>query len=266
MPVPPLGGRRPTIRPGPHRSNSDTKVTHVTRVSGEAASQGCGAGRAGLLCYAHMRLVTPLILLVCVVPVGLQQPDPTTTRSKGRREAPVTVYEMADFQCPACREFALGTLPVIDRDYIQAGKVRWVFVNFPLASIHHNAVAAAQVAMCAARQNRFWAMHDALYLRQSDWAALTQPMPVLTAIADSVGVRHDSLVSCVNSRATLDQITQDAQGSMRAGANATPSFYIEGGLAQGAIPAQAFAQILDSIYRAKTGAPAASAAPPPSRP
>jgi protein-disulfide isomerase len=204
-----------------------------------------------------MRLTTPVLLLACVIPAATQQPDPTAARSKGRNDAPVTVYEMADFQCPACREFALGTLPVIDRDYIQAGKVRWVFVNFPLSSIHHNAVTAAQVAMCAARQNRFWAMHDALYRRQPDWAPLSQPLPVLLAIADSVGVRHDSLVSCVNSRATLEQITQDAQGSVRAGANATPSFYIEGGLAQGAIPPQAFSHILDSIYSAKTGAAAA---------
>jgi protein-disulfide isomerase len=165
----------------------------------------------------------------------------------------VTVYEMADFQCPACRQFTLTTFPVIDRDFIQTGKVRWVFVNFPLSSIHRNAVAAAQVAMCAARQHRFWQLHDVLYARQEEWAPLDQPLPRLIALADSAGVRHDSLLSCVNSRATVEAITQDAQGSVRAGANATPSFYIEGGLASGAIPAPEFSRILDSIYRAKAG-------------
>ena len=67
------------------------------------------------------------------------------THSAWSMAAPVTVYEMADFQCPACRQFTLTTFPAIDRDYIQTGKVRWVFVNFPLSSIHRNAVAAAQV-------------------------------------------------------------------------------------------------------------------------
>jgi protein-disulfide isomerase len=194
------------------------------------------------------------LLLLALAPLGARrQADPLAERTKGRPGAPVTVYEMADFQCPACRQFTLTTFPVIDRDYIQTGKVRWVFVNFPLSSIHKNAVAAAQVAMCAARQHRFWQLHDVLYARQEDWAPLDQPLPRLIALADSAGVRHDSLLSCVNSRATVEAITQDAQGSVRAGANATPSFYIEGGLAQGAIPALEFSRILDSIYRTKAG-------------
>jgi protein-disulfide isomerase len=197
-----------------------------------------------------------LFLLALLPLASVQQPDPLTARAKGRLSAPVTVYEMADFQCPACREFALGTLPVLDRDYIQTGKVRWVFVNFPLSRIHKNAIAAAQVAMCAARQNRFWPVHDALYMKQPQWAALDLAWPALIALADSVGVGHDSLVSCLNTRATVDAITSDAQGSVRAGANATPTFYIEGGLAEGAIPAADFSRILDSVYRAKTGAPA----------
>lgn len=195
------------------------------------------------------------LLAVCALLFGAgAQQDPIAARSKGRPGAPVTVYEMADFQCPACREFALTTLPVIDRNYIQTGKVRWIFVNFPLTRIHKNALAAAQVAMCAARQNRFWPVHDALYQKQPQWAGLDLPWPALIALADSVGVGHDSLVSCLNARATVDAIARDLQGSMRAGANATPSFYIEGGLAESALPPEAFSQLLDSVYQAKTGA------------
>jgi protein-disulfide isomerase len=197
----------------------------------------------------------PFLLLLATVSASSLQHDPLAARTKGRSSAPVTVYEMADFQCPACRDFALSTLPAIERDYIHTGKVRWVFVNFPLTHIHKNAVAAAQVAMCAARQDKFWAMHDALYQRQPQWAALDQAWAALIALADSVGVRHDSLVACLNTRATVDEITRDAQGSARTGASGTPSFYIEGGLADGAIPAAAFSRILDSIYLVKTGAP-----------
>jgi len=200
-----------------------------------------------------MRLA-PALLLIGLLPVApLQQRDPIAARSKGSTTAPVTVYEMGDFQCPACREFALVTFPAIERDYIRTGKVRWVFVNFPLSQIHKNAVAAAQVAMCAARENKFWAVHDRLYLRQAQWAALDLPWPTLIALADSAGVRHDALVRCLDARATVDEIARDAQGSARAGANATPSFYIEGGIAEGAIPQADFSRILDSIYRVKTG-------------
>jgi len=200
-----------------------------------------------------MRLVSLYLLLALLpLPVGQHPGDPLAARTKGSSKAPVIVYEMADFQCPACREFALTTLPVLDKAYVQSGKVRWVFVNFPLTEIHKNAVAAAQVAMCAARQNKFWPVHDALYLHQPQWAPLADPMPALLALADSAGVRRDSLASCVATHATVAAIQQDAQGSVRAGANATPSFYIEGGLASGAIPAPEFSRILDSIYTAKT--------------
>jgi protein-disulfide isomerase len=195
-----------------------------------------------------------VILFAAGVLVGgapVQQADPIAARTKGSPAAPVTVYEMADFQCPACRQFALLTLPVIERDYIQPGKVRWVFVNFPLSSIHRNAITAAQVAMCAGRQHRFWQVHDALYAHQEEWAPQDDPLPALIALADSAGVEHVPLLRCVTSRATLDAIASETQGSVRAGANATPSFYIEGGLAEGAISAPQFSRILDSIYRLK---------------
>ena len=198
-----------------------------------------------------MRFVS-VCLLLALLPAGQHPADPLAARTKGSAKAPVTVYEMADFQCPACREFALTTLPTLDRNYIQSGKVRWVFVNLPLTNIHKNAVEAAQVAMCAARQNRFWQVHDLLYRHQPEWAPLANPDSALRALADSAGVRRDSLTACVSSHATVETIQQDAQGSVRAGANATPSFYIEGGLASGAIPAPEFSRILDSIYTAKT--------------
>lgn len=90
------------------------------------------------------------------------QSDPLAARSKGDPDAPVTVYEMADFQCPACRTFALEVMPVLDREYVRTGKVRFVFINLPLTQIHRHAAAAAEAAMCAGRQGKFWEMHDVL--------------------------------------------------------------------------------------------------------
>lgn len=201
-----------------------------------------------------MRAASLFLLLTLLPPAGARQEVPLAARSMGRPDAPVTVYEMSDFQCPYCRQFTLTTLPVVERDYIKTGKVRWVFVNFPLTGVHKNALAAAQVAMCAARQNRFWPVHDQLYAAQPRWAPLDSPWDALIALADSAGVGHDSLVACLSSRATVEEIVRDAQGAQRAGATATPSFYIEGGLTDGAIPPADFSRILDSVYRARTAA------------
>src|SRR2546425_5249314 len=114
--------------------------------------------------------------------------DPIAARAKGRVDAPVTVYEMSDFQCPYCREFALATMPVLEREYIQPGKVRFVYINLPLSSLHKNAASAAEVALCAARQRRFLPMHDLLFRHQDQWAPLPSPRAFLLALRDSAGL------------------------------------------------------------------------------
>ena len=189
---------------------------------------------------------------VIAVPTTLsaQQPE-TGSRSKGAPGAAVTVYEMSDFQCPYCRRFALETFPVLESEYINSGKVRWVFVNFPLTSIHPNAVAAAEVALCAARQGAFWRVHDLLYTYQDAWAPLKEPGPFLATLADSAKISKKALLTCLESPDTPKEIQSEAEGSRRAGANSTPSFYIEGGLMSGAQPVEVFRRVLDSVVATK---------------
>src|SRR2546426_337336 len=123
--------------------------------------------------------------------------DPIAARAKGRVDAPVTVYEMSDFQCPYCREFALATMPLLEREYIQPGKVRFVYINLPLPSLHKNAASAAEVALCAARQQRFWPMHDLLFRHQDQWAPLASPRAFLLALGDSAGLDRARLTRCI---------------------------------------------------------------------
>lgn len=201
---------------------------------------------------ARMRLILPLLALGPAAPLAAQSSSALANRSKGSPDAPVTVYEMSDFQCPYCRRFALETFPALEREYINPGKVRWVFVNFPLTSIHANAVAAAQVALCAARQGAFWPVHDLLYTHQETWAPLKEPAPFLLTLADSAGISKAQLVSCVRSPATEGEVRSEAEGSEKSGASSTPSFYIEGGLLVGAHPIAVFRQVLDSVVAAKT--------------
>ena len=188
-------------------------------------------------------------------PGSPQAPDPLAARTRGRSDAPVTVYEMSDFQCPYCREFALGTLPLLEREYVQAGKVRFVYINLPLSSVHKNAATAAEVAVCAARQERFWPMHDLLFRHQSQWSALGSPRAYLRALGDSAGLDSARLTQCVASGAAAAEVQRDAERARRSGATSTPTFYIEGALLEGAAPITVFRTVLDSIYQSKTATP-----------
>jgi protein-disulfide isomerase len=178
---------------------------------------------------------------------------PLEPRSKGAPTAPVTVYEMSDFQCPYCRAFADETFPQLEREYIKPGKVRWVFINYPLTSVHANAAAAAQLALCAAKQKGFWRIHDLLFQYQDAWAPLKEAGPFFVSLADSAGLSKPMLLDCLQSPQTLNEVKADAEGAARSGAGSTPTFYIEGGLLEGSVPVQVFKQVLDSVYAARRG-------------
>ncbi len=202
-----------------------------------------------------LALTVGLMLAAGTAAAQQQSSEATVTRAKGSPSARVTVYEMSDFQCPFCRRFALETFRAIEREYITTGKVRWVFVNFPLTSIHANAVAAASTAVCAGRQGAFWPMHDLIYQYQETWAPLKEPGPFFVSLADSAGISKSKLVECVRSPATESEIRYEAEGAERAGATSTPTFYIEGGLLAGAHPLPVFRQVLDSVLATKAARP-----------
>ena len=177
--------------------------------------------------------------------------NPLAGRMRGSPSAAVTVYEMSDFQCPYCRQFSLTTFPTLDSAYVATGKVRWAFINFPLTSIHQNAVPAAETAYCAAQQGGFWPVHDLLYKHQDVWAPLKEPGAFFLTLADSAKLSRPALLACLKSPATEAAIRADAEGAERSGAGSTPTFYIEGGLLVGAQPVAVFRQVLDSIIKLK---------------
>lgn len=183
-----------------------------------------------------------------------QGPDLLAERTKGKADAPVTVIEMSDFQCPYCRQFATETFPALDQEYVQTGKVRWIFVNFPLTEIHPNAVAAAELAMCSAKLGKFWPMHDLIYAHQRSWAPLREPGQFLLTLADSLQIPRDSVLPCVQNGEFRPLVQKDANTAARIGARSTPSFLVEGALLSGAYPVGVFRHVLDSIYATKTAA------------
>jgi protein-disulfide isomerase len=189
-------------------------------------------------------------------PAGSTTPPATAdplleARTKGSPDAPITVLEIADFQCPACRVFWAETMPLLQREYVEPGRVRFVFVNLPLVQIHPNAAAAHEFAMCAAAQGRFWPVHDMLFDQQAVWARLDDPSAYFFSVASATGLDADSVDACVTDGRMRPLIMQEAEGVVRAGVQSTPSFVIEGGLLAGAVPIEGWRPILDSIYEAK---------------
>lgn len=209
-------------------------------------------GTVGFICADAAK---PPAAAEAVTPTLDQDADLLAARSKGKPDAPLTVVEMSDFQCPYCRQFATETWATIDREYVATGKVRWIFVNFPLTELHPNAVAAAELAMCSAKLGKFWPMHDLLFAHQEKWAPLREPGQLLLTFADSLRIPRDSIIPCVRNGGVRALVQKDANTAARIGARSTPSFLIEGALLSGAYPAEVFRHVLDSVYAVKTAAP-----------
>jgi protein-disulfide isomerase len=147
--------------------------------------------------------------------------------TRGKPDAPVTVVEYADFQCPACGVFATTMEAGIVKDYVDTGKVRFVFHDFPLPQ-HANAIPAAEAARCAADQNAFWPFHDLLYTKQAEWENSQQPLAQFAVYAEQLKLDRTAFETCFTSNKHQAEITQLYQDSEKGGVNQTPTFVLNG--------------------------------------
>ncbi|MEO7912248.1 MAG: DsbA family protein [Roseiflexaceae bacterium] len=150
-----------------------------------------------------------------------------TLPARGKADAPVTVVEYADFQCPACGVFATTMEAGIVKDYIDTGKVRFVFHDFPLPQ-HANAIPSAEAARSAADQGAFWPYHDLLYAKQAEWENSSEPLALFAAYAEQLKLDRATFEATFNSHAHRATITQLYQDSSSGGVNQTPTFAIDG--------------------------------------
>ena len=169
-------------------------------------------------------------------------------RTMGDPRAPITIYDLSDFQCPFCRDFWQQTLPALEKEYIDTGKARLTFINLPIPQLHPNTLAAHEAAMCAAAQNKFWPMHNLLYAHQHDWAGLRDPGLYFLALADSAELDQRAFKACVASGRMRPIINAEREEAVTHGVQSTPSFIIGGALLNGFAPIQAWRPVLDSIY------------------
>jgi protein-disulfide isomerase len=146
-------------------------------------------------------------------------------RTLGNPATTLWLVEAGDFECPVCRAWHAQSFPAIEREYIRSGKIRFAFVNYPVAQ-HRHAVIAASAAMCASAQSRFWPMHDSLYARQEKWAPAKDPLPAFRDIARAIGLDMTAWSDCVARDQTAPLIQADHDRLRRAGVHGTPSFFI----------------------------------------
>jgi len=166
-------------------------------------------------------------------------------RIEGSDSASVWVVEISDFQCPFCKEWHDETYAAVKRDYVDSGKIRFAYINFPLPE-HRNAWPAAEAAMCAAAQSKFWPMHDALFATQKSWETLSDPSSYLDSLAVSIGVDSAAYHSCVSKHEMRALIQADIDRATSSGVNSTPSFNIGGEMIAGAQPTEVFRKAIDS--------------------
>lgn len=173
-------------------------------------------------------------------------------RSKGSADAAVTIVEYSDYQCPFCSRWVLETYPALLEQYIDTGKVRLEFRDFPLDNIHPNATPAAVAARCAGEQGDYWGMHDRLFGNQDQWSGLADPSETFQGYAAEMGLDTEAFLACLASGQFDEAIAQDLQAGQAAGITGTPSFLINGNLVVGAQPLAAFQQALDTLLAGGT--------------
>jgi protein-disulfide isomerase len=172
----------------------------------------------------------------------------------GSDSAPIEVVEFADFECPACGQFANVTEPDVRTRLVNTGLMRFRFIDYPL-EMHRNTWPAHLAAWCAAEQGKFWEMHDLIFQNQDRWSgeATTRPAGVLTPLARQLGINMQQYESCVESRKYQGQIQANYNEAGRRGVGSTPTFFIGTRQVRGVIPYDEFKRYVDEAVAAARG-------------
>lgn len=164
----------------------------------------------------------------------------------GDPDAPVTIREFGDYQCPACKAFA-PTSTRIRKELVSAGKVQFIFFDFPLR-MHEHSFKAAMAARCAKRQDKFWAYHETLYANQREWASKANPMSLFLDLAVEAGLNAQRLKQCVAQGATRKAVERSRALAKKIGIRATPTIMVGSKVFTGGVSYER----IQSIVKAKT--------------
>ncbi len=167
---------------------------------------------------------------------------------KGNADAPITIVEFSEFQCPFCKKFFDETYLQIVKDYVDTGKVKYVFRDFPL-EFHPNAQKAAEAAECAGEQGKYWEMHDALFTNQDKLDIVS-----LKSYAKELKLNTVKFDACLDNGDMAEEVKKDAVDGQSYGVSGTPAFFINGKLISGAMPYSAFVTEIEAALAEVEGA------------
>jgi protein-disulfide isomerase len=162
---------------------------------------------------------------------------------KGSKDAPLTLIEYGDFQCPVCSVYQ-QLLAKLEEDF--GTKLRLVYRHFPLVQIHANALVGAKAAEAAGKQGKFWEMYDLLYQNQKQWSELANPRELLNSYAKSVGLDVDKFMKDLDSEDVQNKIKTDYDSGNALGINGTPAFFLNGRQIENPTSYDDFKKLLES--------------------
>lgn len=168
--------------------------------------------------------------------------------SIGKADAAVVVRTYSDFQCPACKAAEPAFKAVVEA---YKDRVKFIWKNFPLITIHQNARNAANAAQCANVEGKFWDYHDRLYASQEGWAGLSDPKERFVQLAKDSGLNVQDFTSCYDARRYDDLVMKDEEEGLANGVDSTPTFYINNAEAQVRTEAQWRAALDAALQRAQ---------------
>jgi protein-disulfide isomerase len=160
----------------------------------------------------------------------------------GKAEAKVVMIEYADFACPFCAKFHEQTFPLIKRDYIDKGKILFVYKDFIVVGGER----AAQAAHCAREQGKFWEYHDRLFSRNTQDRLKWEDSQIHREYAKDLGLDENAFISCFESRRYQEKVLSSTQEALQNGAQGTPYFFINGTTIFGAQSYSSFQKVIDS--------------------
>ena len=186
----------------------------------------------------------------------------------GDPNAPMTIVTYSDFQCPYCARFATQTWPTLVQEYIDSGKAKMVFKDFPLEQIHPNAQKAAEAARCvrelAGPDDAFWAMHDVLFANQESWGGSADPSELFAGYAGEAGVADAAAFGeCLSSGRHAEAVQADLMEGLNFGVRGTPTFFLDGQALVGAQPIENFRQAIAMVNEGLSIAPPPQPTPAP---
>ena len=164
---------------------------------------------------------------------GLGDPETLVEMAQGvtlgQADAPITLVEFGDYQCPGCRSFATSVKPQIELGLVQSGEAKFVFYDFPLVSIHPHAFLAARAARCAGDQGMFWEYHTEIFNNQSTWSSKQSVVGDFVDYAGNVGADTDAFDSCLKSDRHAATVTANMRLGEELGITGTPTVMVSRG-------------------------------------